>query len=398
MRLKCVVAGTGLLLATLGLGTIALAQEEPVAPASGQEDQEGKMPFALYVEVAIGSMTADDIEAGIQTLTSRYSETTLSLEDQTFARVALGWKLPNEKGDVRFRFDGYKEDGYTLKSTGFLANIDPDQNIDNSVAEALPWWGIDIVDGNLTATRTPPIWDGDLNGNDVIDPDEVSYPAADRILTSGLTTDLQNRVQTYDLLYGRKFGTRKIEARWWAGLRYFTYEGNVPATAWLLSTTITGFTEGALLPLLSISQESNGLGPTGVMETRFKFLDESLAFYVRAQAAFMVSDLKADSGPFSSLAAVQNDPFLIPVPARLAVTRNKSTWNTAAELGVRYVLRNGVQLEAAYNQAGFLDAIIMPDQIQIPDNPQEAAQGTSALYSTQDITFDGWRAGVAFQF
>jgi hypothetical protein len=399
MRLKCAVAGTGLLLASLGLGTFALAQADPTSGDESSESQK-KTAFALYVEVGLGTMTADDIGTSIRTSTGRLTNTQISLEDQVFSRVALGWKLPYDKGSFRFRFDGYKEDGYALHSTGSLNELDPDLGVSNAVSGALKWWTVDVVDGQVHAERTPPIWDpllDDADGDLLVDPEEVRYGPPDRILSSGIADDLQNRAQTYDLLYGREFGSRRIGAQWWGGLRYFAYEGNLFSTAWLMSSSETGFTDNALLPLLAFSQETSGFGPTGIMEVNYKFFDERLRCYVRAQAAFLLADLKVDSGEFSTLVFSDAGP-IVPIRARLTETRNKSTWNTALELGARYQMRNGVSIEAAVTRVGFLDAILLPDRIQIPVAPQEGGQGTSALYSTQDYNFDGYRLGVSFQF
>ncbi len=78
--------------------------------------------------------------------------------------------------------------------------------------------------------------------------------------------------------------------------------------------------------------------------------------------------------------------------------RQKSVWQTAAEAGFRINLMDGLQFEAAYNISGHLDVVLMATEIVIPQGETSAGVGTSALYNTQDLVYDGWRAGVAFQF
>jgi hypothetical protein len=113
----------------------------------------------------------------------------------------------------------------------------------------------------------------------------------------------------------------------------------------------------------------------------------------------MVMNIEMDSGLFTTLVeATGQVGAKIPIAAHLNEQQTKSTWQTGAEVGLRIRLRNGLKLEASYGVVGFLDAILLPTQIRIPDNQQEAAQGTSAIYNTQDYVLQGWRAGIGFQF
>jgi len=411
MRLNGLLAVSALLLALLALGTSATAQDEPVAPAEptgGEEEQqqEEKLPFGLYVEAATGVVTADDIDSSLTTLSTHKSYNSLSLEDQVHARAALGWRLPHGRGDFRIRFDGFKEDGYTFSAHGVQASLDQTLDLANPVLGNLDWWTVEAADGVVHAVRTPPVWDpfaDDANANEAVEPEEVRYPYVDMDFTSTIASDLQNRAQAVDMLYGRSFGQGRYTARWWAGMRYFTYEGNIPSAAWLLTTPKgEGYTANVLLPLLNFYTKADGFGPTGSMEIDFNFFDDRLALYLQGQFAFMLLDLSVDSGPFSTL--VEDQPpsseirYVIPIDARLTATRNKSTWQDALEAGVRFKMRNGLQLELAYHITGFLDVVLLPIRISIPENVQESRQGTSALYKTQDYVLEGWRAGIAFQF
>jgi hypothetical protein len=51
-----------------------------------------------------------------------------------------------------------------------------------------------------------------------------------------------------------------------------------------------------------------------------------------------------------------------------------------------------------YHRAGFLDSIILPSLVIIPEKEQTVPGGATALYGTQDYKVEGWYAGIAFQF
>ena len=114
------------------------------------------------------------------------------------------------------------------------------------------------------------------------------------------------------------------------------------------------------------------------------------------QVAFMVMNLEVDTGEFFTVIEVNN--LITPANARLQTTRDKDSWQTMGEAGLRIHLKNGLSFELAYNISGFLDVVLTPPEIQIPGSQQEAGQGTTAIYNTQDIVTDGGRAGLSFQF
>lgn len=418
MRLMRLLAGIGLLFVA-GFGTQVFSQEEPppaeqVEPASDApevpaetpaasddaEETKEKMPFGLYVEVGGGLASADDLKIGIQTVSTSTSQSVLQLEDQQYVRAAVGWKLPHGKGDFRLRFDGFKEDGYKLSNQGYQASVDPDLGVQDQVTSNLLWWDIQVENGNVHAVRTPPQWNpllDDANNDGRVDANEVRYGAPDLDFTSFTTSDLKNRVQVVDALYGRTFGKRRYTARWWAGMRYFNYSGNLPSTAWLMTTaTGDGFTENALLPLMNFKQESTGLGPTGSMEANFNFFEDHFTLYLSGQIAFMITKIEMDSGLFNTM--VEDSPLFSTAPGQVGAERDVSTWQVAVEAGMRFRLSAGVQFEAAYYRMGFLDVILVPTDMQVPAKPEEIPQGTAALYNTSDYIMDGWRFGVGFQF
>jgi hypothetical protein len=405
------IAVSSLVLGVMFSGAALRAQEgadeatDPAAPAEQEPATKGKLPFALYVAASAGMVTADTIDTSIRTLVTHHATTFLDLEDAQLSRLGVGWKLPNGKGDFRVNVQNFKENGYLLHGQGLEAAVLPDpMGIDEpSVTENLLWWDVNVVDGAMTTTYSPPTWNSSLDTNldGLVQANEVFYDPADRLVaTRSIADDLENRTQAIDLLYGREFGRRLISSRWWTGMRYFTYEGNVPATAWL-STFKDGsaFTDGNFLRPLNFTQESRGFGPTGSLEIDFNFFSERLSLYLQGNVAFTVLSIDTDSGEFVTIVRSNtNPPLQITFPGRLQDSRNKSTWQNAVEVGARLNLKNGIGLELSYSVTGYLDVILAPTEIRIPINAQEGPQGTSALYNTQDLVFDGWRAGFSFQF
>ena len=409
-------------LSILLLGLVAgpaLAQEPteptvpPAPPEPEVEEAEGGrkgFPFALYVYASSGSASTDALNTSIETESTNITTGFLEIDDQSWTKAAVGMKLPNKKGDVRLVFSGYKEQSYKFAASGFQSRL-PAGN--DPVPDPLLWWSLNVDNGMLTAERTPPQWNSatdDTNGNSGADtclspssgPDcteEISYIGADISHGIAITDDLQNQARHVDLLYGREFGGRVFNGRWWGGLRHFAYEGNVLATAWLnLAQPGEGFTDGTTLRVLNFPQKSEGFGPTGVLEARFNFLDDHVALFLQGQVAFLTMSLETDTGQFFTLVEDTLNNVITPAAAQLATSRDKSTWQTAAEAGFRIKLTNGLEFEFAYSQGGYLDVVLNPPAIQIPLNPQEAAQGTSAIYSTQDLIIKGWRGGLSFQF
>ena len=402
------------------LGGTVVAQEEtpepagdeaaPAAPAPApaevpaEEPPKTKKKIAngLYVEMSAGYVTLDDIDTSTITLESHTSPNILELESIN-TRAAIGWRLPHGKGDFRLRFTGYSEDNYRFASTGKARLVDPDLNIPSGdVKDLLDWWKMTIVNGDLNSQRTPPQWTtaDDANGDGVVQGDEVTYPFVDLEVHRTGVTNLQNRTQAIDMLYGRRFGGRRFSGRWWGGLRYFLYEGNLLSAAWLdTSTAGEGYTEGALLKPIVMAQKAEGAGPTGALEANFNFFDGRLTLYVMGEVAFTLLTLESDTGPFTTLTKKTPAPFEIrPIAAQLQSDRSKSTWQDAAELGLRVAFKNGIGLELAYNITGYLDTVYVPLRLRIPAKPEESAQGTSATYRTSDLVMKGWRAGVSFQF
>jgi len=424
------IVGTGLLALLPGLGAGVVAQDDPAEelpttpplsedlPAAEEEDTrtETKSRLGLFLAVGGGVATVDDINSSVITRPEvDETSTAFTLEDELYARAAIGWKLKNDKGAFRLVYQGYREDTYRVASEGKSANV-----LDGNFATSpVTWWNLNIDNGQFVAQRTPRWWTSDLDQpgaggeppNGRPDPDEIqttdcSDPSAQfqddcRTVRETVPADLQNRLQTFDLVYGREFGRRRVSSRWWGGLRYFEYSGQIAAPAWLMSAQFNegvGVTDSTFLKMLLLAQESKGLGPTGSWELDINFFDKRLVLYVKGQASFIFSTISVDTGPFVTMVKNTTLNKIILVNARLQEDREKSVWHTAIELGVRYTLFQALTLEVAVHRAGFLDSIILPSQIIVPDKQQTADDGVSALYGTQDYRVGGWYAGLAFQF
>lgn len=406
----------GLCLALWGTGASPLAQDAPAPEPAPEEEPQApppptppeppkkeskKLPWGLYVGVAAGAASTKDIDTSVQTLTTEVTSNTLRLPEQDFARAAVGWRLPEGKGDFRLVFNGYKEAKYEFDSIGAesLLALGSAQTL---VSGPVDWWTLSIRDGLLTSQRTPRVWlvTDDANMNGAADPEEVRQLAPDVTIARQFTDNLQNQVQTVDLLYGREFGGRRFSSHWWGGLRAFEYRGNILAGAWLdVNVAGVGFTDGAFFRPLIFSQDSSGFGPTGAWEVDFNFFNKGLVMFVRAQTALSFNSNKLDSGEFfTSARPTPSLGFIVMVPARLQVTRDKTAWQNTAEAGVRIVMRNGLQFELGYSKTGYLDIVTSPIDIDIPETLGQIEQGTSALYATQDYVVEGWHAGLAFQF
>ncbi len=412
----------------VAVGPALVAQETPPPPPTppvaiddSAEKPKSKAPFGLYVGAGYGSASADDLDLSNSTLSSHVVSTTFSMDENSYAQAAVGWHLGNNRGDFRLVFNGYSEDSFEVTSSGSAGQVQvPLGSNQPQFNDNLPWWDLTISNGRLTAVRTPQSWTPglDLNGNQVIDPDEPANSDTNRnglvdfgeqtALPPDLTIDrpfsdnLQNRAQHWDALYGNSWGPRTFRGRWWAGLRYFQYDGNVVGTGWLATNTPGyGFTDGSFLHVLNYNQKTTGGGATASLEVQFRFFRERLALFAMGQAAFVVLSLDIDTGPFFTIA--QDDTGAdIPAAAQLTESVSKSTWQNTFEGGVRYRFNSreakGIELELVYNVTGYLDAVLLPTSLRIPTNSQEARFGTSAIFRTQDLVYDAWRAGISFQF
>ena len=396
--------------------------DEPAVPEPRDEDVEGGMPFSLYVGFAGGmgeddgitsTIFADELNAGISEVT---------IDDVLYGKGVIGWKLQQGKGDFRFIFQGYSEEEFEFRSVGASTRLPMGQTADLD-SGLVPWWFVEINGGDFTSTRLIPMWDINADvmyGDDDGVPDfgpcvdigdsmfrcgEITYDSGnpDRVVSGTGPDDLQNRINTYDFVYGREFGGRRFGSRWWGGLRYFEYEGQMIATAWLnTGQSVPGgssgapgehFTDGSFLPFLNITQTTTGFGPVGSWEADFNFYNRALPLYIRGEAAFTFNSMEMDSGTFFQV--IDEGPSGLPAQIledRLVKKLDKSSWQDRAEIGARLYMKNGLQFEIAYSIAGFLDFVLLPDLLQVGVT-NEAPQTV-----THDFIFDTLHVGAGFQF
>jgi len=448
MRLRAALVMGWAVLLLGGWGPAVAARQDADEPAGGgtpSAPPAEREPFVIGVYVAVGGGlgSTDALDTSLLTDATHHSSNAFTIEEQRQAVFALGWRLPEGKGDFRLLFRGYEETAYEFRALGGSQEL-PDAQLNptcdlaalvEDVAQGLiseqdlnrspgylvsplggaclyNWWGVSIKDGELRAVRTPATWvtpDDDLNTNNQADPGEIRYLASDRgvdptglPLVLGVPDDLQNQVVTWDAMYGREFGGRRYGSRWWGGLRYFAYEGQALAAAWLGPEGLAGaaYTDHAFLPLLNFAQNTTGWGPWASWEVDFNFFDKRLAFFFRGEAALTFNQLETDTGTFFSIVADPDVDRLAPL--RIHEQRDKSAWQTGAELGTRIRLRSGLEFELGYGTFGYLDTVLLPASIALPQTPQQILdtpeETVSALFSTQDLRIDSWHGTVGFQF
>jgi hypothetical protein len=147
-----------------------------------------------------------------------------------------------------------------------------------------------------------------------------------------------------------------------------------------------------------VSQDTKGYGVTGSLEAQYHFLRNRVVLYAQGRTAYIYQTLRADTGEFYTLVQDKTSGAIYPAPARLQQNRNKTSWQVTAEAGVRIRVVEGLQFEAGAGQTSYQDSLLIPTTILIPKTYEESAQGTSALYTTRDLLYDGWHAGFSYQF
>lgn len=403
----------------LSFATVALAQEDPAVPPEGEAEAGSAEPTAeptpeakpswwketfgdknaLYLEVGFAGGAFDDIDPSVQTDTNHQSRANFEIDSILGGRAVLGWKLPSERGRYVLAFEGFKEDSYEFEASGFFNQVE--SAVGNQTTSSLyPWWSVRSSDsGWIEGVRNPPVWT-DTNGDGILDANEVASGPTDLTLSGPTTDTFKNTTQTWDLLYQREWGGRRFRGAWSAGVRAFLYEGTVPMAAWLgLESTPPGaqFTDGSVIRLVPLAQDTKGWGPTGSGEAQYNFARGRAVVYLQARAAFVLQDMAVDSGPFVTYA---RDPSLgtILAPARLEESVDKSVWQVAGELGGRFRVLPGTHLLVSYVYRSYMNALLLPVEIQIPKTDAQADNGTIGLFKAHDIRIASYHFGFSFQF
>lgn len=405
----------------LGLGTgleLIRAEDTPKPPGGTDTPAPAAEPpkkkekffgdrFALYLEVRGGATSFEDVENPVKITQEQNSNNVVGFGDGSNGQFTIGWTLPRDRGQYLFTFTGIADGEYTLDATGNQRSYNsPPGAPPDVVSQPLPWWHIHVENGVLHTTQTPPFWDplvNDTNGSGHPDPEEMVYPTTTFDNTKAVASHLNNRIATYDLYYRREFGGVRYRARWTAGLRYLTLDGTLPTPTWLnalIGVNGRGYSDGFLTQYLLVSQETRGWGPSGSGEVDFNFARKRFQIYLAAQVSFILENLKSDSGPFTYLATVTGGTGSDVFPGQGEITRDleKTAWNTMFEAGVRVRILEGFHAYLAVNRTGYLDSLLVPSVLSVPQNDTQVDQGVSAVYTTRDVIVSNFSLGLTFQF
>jgi hypothetical protein len=432
MKLKRCLA-TCVLATGLGFGSQAARAEDPVPPTptdaptapkeapkeppkeapkeKPKEEPKKKDPFfgdrfAMYLETRGGPASIDTVKNPVSSSQQFNSVNSVSFSGNKSGQFTLGWTLPRDRGQYLLTYTGIADGNYSLEAEGLqqsyvAQNGESTRNLNSLV----PWWHVSVRDGQLRTTQTPPVWyslTDDANGNGLPDASEMRYPTTTIDVSDTVPKDLGNRIQTWDLLYRREYGGLKIRARWTAGLRYLSVKGAMVTPSWLLGTpsdVFFGYSDGVVNKFILMQQSTTGVGPVGSGEVDFNFFRQRLTLYAGVQAAFLVSNLSTDSNDFTYFARDLSDVgFFLPGAGHIAQKVSKTTWNTAFEAGVRVKLLEGFHLIVDWNRTGYLDTLLLPTSISIPQNSAQVALGTTALFVSRDFVVSSLNLGLSFQF
>ncbi len=370
------------LVAGFGWGWHAARAEEPApkpkdeAAPKPAETPKPKEPyfgkhFAMYLETRGGPAQIKTVKTPLNSGSTMDSTSELDFSGNKNGQATIGWTLPRGRGQYLLAYNGIADGEFELHATGTQQNV--------------PWWHIDIQNGNLHTTQTPP------------------PPTPPLDLTTTVPKDLGNRIQTFDLLYRREYGGLKIRCRWAAGLRYLDYKGAVVVPTWLVGRIDLpgfGYSDGVQNPMLVMQQSTKGWGPTGSGEIDFNFFRQRLTLYAMIEAALLTETLSTDSGTFTYLAVDPSTtpPTYYPGPGQIGDDVKKSAWNNKFEGGIRVKLLEGFHLILDWNRTGYLDTVLLPEDLSIPQNASQTALGTTARFISRDFVVDTATVGLSFQF
>jgi hypothetical protein len=406
----------GVFVAGLGAMPRPILAEDPApkkdeAAAAPAEAPKKKEPFfgttfAMYLETRGGSASIDSVANPLTSGPQSSSVSELNFNGSKVGQFTVGWTLPRGRGQYLLTYTGIADGDFELDATGKQKSYTDLGGAHPTIDFALPWWQLTVRNGQLTTTKTPPVWVAnvdDANGNSQPDENEIRFPTnLTSTFNATVPKDLGNSIQTWDLLYRREFGGMKIRSRWTAGIRYLSYQGALVTPFWLtglVSSPGFGYSDGVQNAFMVMQQKTTGVGPAGSGEVQFNFFRQRLTLYALVQAAFLLEKLDADSGAFTYLALDQTaGTSYLPAPGRIQDSLSKSAWNITFEAGVRVRLLEGFHLIVDWNRTGYLDAMLIPNNLSIPTNPNQIPLGTTARFITRDFDVTSVNVGLSFQF
>lgn len=411
----------GLVVGMISMGLSMVSQpsraEDPPPPKDDVPPAPGEAPkkkdpffgdhFAMYLETRGGPASVDTIDNSLQNGSRSYSANQFGFDGTTSGQFTAGWTLPRGRGQYLLTYTGVSEGTLELDATGSQASYQASAGQSPvTIGYQLPWWRISIRDGVVTSTKTPPVWNSsadDANENGFPDPGEIKYSGTPtNTLTAVVPKSIGNRIQTWDLYYRREFGGVRIRSRWTAGLRYLTFDGAIVTPAWVTSASSTngfGYSDGSQLALILMQQSTTGWGPVGSGEIQFNFFRQRLTLYAMVQAAMLLESLETDSGTFEYLA---RDPAAVdrylPAAGRINQSLSKTSWNTTFEAGLRVRLLEGFNMILDWNTTGYLDTMLLPSDLLLPDNAPQVPLGATARFVSRDYVVSSINLGLSFQF
>ena len=402
------VAGLGVL--SPGTRAEDPAPPKPDATATPAEAPKKKDPFfgdrfAMYLETRGGPASVDEVDNSLSSGVKSNSLNSLNFDGRKSGQFTVGWTLPRGRGQYLLTFTGFDDGDYELEGTGTQSTyVTQGGGQPITIGFQLPWWQVSVRDGQLSATKTPPVWNAsldDANGNARPDPDEMRYPVTTVSIAANYPTDLGNRIQTWDLYYRREFGGVRIRSRWTAGVRYLKFDGAIATPAWVTGASSAagfGYTDGSQTDFILMKQSTTGFGPVGSGEVDFNFFRQRLTLYALVQAAFLMENLETDSGTFTYYSVASGSTGYLPGPGHLEESVSKSAWNTTFEAGLRVKILEGFNLILDWNATGYLDTMLLPTQVSIPDNATQILLGTTGRFVSRDFVIQSINLGLSFEF
>jgi hypothetical protein len=120
-----------------------------------------------------------------------------------------------------------------------------------------------------------------------------------------------------------------------------------------------------------------------------------------ARTGFVLQNIQTDSGAVFTLVSDSSSGTFLTAPAGQLndpTSTNKSSWQPSLEIGLAVKLVEGMQLYFSYLINSYQDVVILPSNITIPDSPNQAPEGVSAVYNTHDLQYEGGVFGFNYQW
>ena len=147
------------------------------AAAAPAETPKKKDPFfgdhfAMYLETRGGPASIQTVANPMTSGGQSSSASELDFNGNKTGQFTIGWTLPRGRGQYLLAYNGVADGDFELTATGSQKEYQPQGGQTAKVIEfLLPWWQVTVQNGQLRATKTPPVWDAsvdDANENTLI--------------------------------------------------------------------------------------------------------------------------------------------------------------------------------------------------------------------------------------